>query len=137
MTRTGGGDPLAGLSAREREVMDIVLRLQEATAAQVEEELADPPSNATVRSILRTLEEKGWLEHTRDGATFVYRPTQQRTRVATHALRHLARTFFDDSPVELVSALLGSTRSLSPEEREEMAKLLRTLDGIDDDGEER
>ena len=91
-------DPHAGLSAREREIMDIVFRLRQATAVDIRRQMSVPPTNATVRSTLRVLETKGWVEHSRDGARFVYGPVVSRERVKSKALGHLVRTFFVDLP---------------------------------------
>ncbi len=109
--------------------MDIVHRLGSATAADVREGMADPPTDATVRSTLRILEDKGWVTHDRDGARYVYSAKAARPAVQKRALRHVVKTFFDDSPAEVVSALLGSgKRSLSKDERARIAALLRELD---------
>ena len=121
-------DPSAGLSARERQVMDIVYRLREATAADVQRELAHAPTNATVRSILRTLEGKGHLTHGRAGATFVYRPVHPREQVKKGALSHLVRTFFDGSAAEAIAALVGEGEGLSEEERRRVSELLQSLE---------
>jgi len=56
-------------------MMDVVYRRGEATAAQVREGLADPPSDSAVRTTLRILEEKGHLTHRKDGPRFVFSPT--------------------------------------------------------------
>ena len=63
------------LSRRERQIMDIVYRLKEATVNQVVEVMSDRPSRVTVRTMLRVLEEKGHLKHTVQGREFVYRPS--------------------------------------------------------------
>ena len=121
-------DPGAGLSAREREVMDIIHRLREASATDVEREMEQAPSNATVRSILRGLEEKEQLVHRRDGARYVYRPSQSRERVRKRALSHLVSTFFDGSPSEAVAALVGRGKRLSAKERDRLKALLKALE---------
>ena len=121
-------DPSAGLSARERQVMDIVYRLRKATAADVERELERPPTNATVRSILRSLEAKGHLTHGRSGATFVYRPVHSRESVERGVLSHVVRTFFDGSAADAVAALVGRGEGLSEEERTRVTDVLRGLE---------
>jgi len=128
-------DPGAGLSAREREVMDVVYRLREVTTADVERELADPPSNATVRSILRTLEEKGWLTHRRDGVRYVYRPVESRERTRRLAVKHLVRTFFDGSVADAVAALVGRGDVLDEREQERLRELLEELEQDEAGGE--
>ena len=125
-------DPSAGLSAREREVMDIVHRLGEATAAAIERDMDNAPSNATVRSILRTLESKGHLTHGRDGATFVYRAVQPKDKLKRDALSHVLRTFFNGSMAEAVASLAGRDSGLSAGERKQLADLLRDLEDQDE-----
>ncbi|MEM6783373.1 MAG: BlaI/MecI/CopY family transcriptional regulator [Bacteroidota bacterium] len=98
--------PQPSLSRRERQIMDIVYRTNEATAAEVRAALPDAPSYSAVRALLRILEEKGHLAHTQDGPRYVYRPTVAPEKARTSALRHLLDTFFDNSAERAVAALL-------------------------------
>ncbi|MEM8598920.1 MAG: BlaI/MecI/CopY family transcriptional regulator [Bacteroidota bacterium] len=98
--------PQPSLSRRERQIMDIVYRTGEATAAEVRAALPDAPSYSAVRALLRILEEKGHLAHTQDGPRYVYRPTVAPEKARTSALRHLLDTFFDNSAERAVAALL-------------------------------
>ncbi|MFN8091106.1 MAG: BlaI/MecI/CopY family transcriptional regulator [Vicinamibacteria bacterium] len=122
-------DPHAGLSARERETLEIVIRLGRATATQVEGEMADAPSNATVRSTLRILERKGWVTHHRDGARYVYRATHNGDGMRKKAARHFVRTFFGGSVADAMAALLdGRSRSLSERDQRKLEEILRRMD---------
>jgi predicted transcriptional regulator len=94
------------LSRRERQIMDIIYTLQEATVNQVLERLPSPPSYSAVRALLRVLEEKGHLVHRQDGPRYIYSPTLPRERARRSALKHLLQTFFDDSTEDVVAALL-------------------------------
>ena len=116
-------DAPAALSRRERQIMDIVYRRGRATAAEVLEDLPDPPTYSAVRAALRLLEEKGRLRHEVDGRTYVYLPTEPRGRARTTALRHLVRTFFSGSPEQVVNALIEDTRP-SDAELDRLAKLI-------------
>ena len=98
---------LEQLSRRERQIMDIVYRRGRATAAEVLADLPDPPGYTAVRGTLRLLEDKGLLRHEVDGPRYVYRPTVDRARARTAAVRHLVRTFFDDSAGSAVAAMVG------------------------------
>ena len=112
-------------SRREREVMDIIYRLGEATAAEVRDNLASPPSYSSVRSTLSILEQKGHLTHEFDGNRYLYRPTMAREKARQSALEHLLTTFFDDSAADVVAALLETRQSdLSPPDLEELSKLI-------------
>jgi BlaI family penicillinase repressor len=94
------------LSRRERQIMDIIYALQEATVNQVLERLPSPPSYSAVRALLRVLEQKGHLVHRQDGPRYIYAPTWPRDRARRSALKHLLQTFFDDSTEDVVAALL-------------------------------
>jgi predicted transcriptional regulator len=111
------------LSRRERQIMDIVYRRGKATAADVLDDLPDPPTYSAVRAALRLLEEKGLLNHEMDGKRYVYLPTTPRTQARTTALRHLLRTFFNGSPEQVVNALIEDSQP-SPAELERLAKLI-------------
>src|SRR4030043_2114919 len=94
------------LSRRERQIMDVIYTLQEATVNQVLERLPSPPSYSAVRALLRVLEQKGHLVHRQDGPRYIYAPTWPRERARRSALKHLLRTFFDDSTEDVGAALL-------------------------------
>ncbi|MBD0318765.1 MAG: BlaI/MecI/CopY family transcriptional regulator [Gemmatimonadetes bacterium] len=111
------------LSRRERQIMDIVYRRGRATAAEVLDDLPDPPTYSAVRAALRLLEEKGELAHEMDGKRYVYLPTTPRNRARTTALRHLVRTFFNGSPEQVVNALIADVRPSSAE-LERLARLI-------------
>lgn len=113
------------LSRRERQIMDIVYRRGEATAADVLAELDDPPGNTAVRTFLRILEEKGHLKHRQDGVRYVYQPTRPRGSAGRSAFRRVLETFFDGSLEKAVAAHLGDAAGdLSPEELARLAALI-------------
>lgn len=101
---------LGQLGRRERQIMDVVIRLGRASANDVRRELPDAPAGPTVRTMLRILEHKGFLRHAQDGPRFVYFPATNPRRIRTWAVRHLLHTFFDDSLESAVAALLGHAR---------------------------
>jgi predicted transcriptional regulator len=83
---TTGHDP-AELGELERSILLIVWRNAEITAEQAREELGRPLKDSTIRTVLRRLEEKGYLAHSVENRTFVYRPAQSRQRVAGRAVQ--------------------------------------------------
>src|SRR4029078_10085385 len=85
------------LSRRERQILDILYERGEATAADVQIALPEPPSYSAVRALLRILEEKGHVRHKQDGPRYVYLPTLARDNAKRSALRHILKTFFDRS----------------------------------------
>ena len=111
------------LSRRETQIMDVVFQLGEATAADIVERLPDPPSYSSIRALLTILEEKGHLTHHREGARYIYNPTLSVDKAKKSALSHLVKTFFSGSPQQVVATLL-STNDLSPEDLDELAKLI-------------
>ena len=105
--------------------MDILYKHGKATAAEVLEQLPDPPSYSSVRALLRVLEEKGHLKHKQIDKHYVFMPTVARDSARRSALRHLLKTFFDGSREKMVAALLNDApASLSDDELDRMAKLI-------------
>jgi predicted transcriptional regulator len=118
--------PDLNLSRRERQIMDVIYARGEATATDVVENMPDPPTRTTVRTMLRILEEKGHLSHRKEGREFVYRPTHARPRAGQSALRRVLRTFFDGSLAKAVAMHLADPdNKLSDEEMERLTDLVR------------
>lgn len=114
------------LSRRERQIMDILYELQEATAQQVLELLPSPPGYSAVRALLRVLEHKGHVGHRQDGPRYVFAPLVARDKARRNALRHLVKTFFDDSAEDAVAALLDlKEENLTAEEYARLEELIR------------
>jgi predicted transcriptional regulator len=117
-------DP-AQLGRREREILEIVFRLEEASVGDVVSAMADPPAYDSVRTMLRLLERKGFVRHRRDGAKYVYRPTQSKTSVSRSALSHLMATFFENSVADTMAAVLDlKSDDLSDSELAKLQKLI-------------
>lgn len=114
------------LSRRERQIMEIVYRLGEATAQQVLEEMHDPPSYSALRALLRILVDKQHLQHRADGPRYIYRPTVSRSRARAAALAGVVDNFFEGSAVRAAAALLGSThgKKLTKDELDELTSLI-------------
>ena len=119
-------DTLENLSRRERQIMDILHRRPGITASQIQEALTDDLSNSSVRTFLRILEEKGMVRHDQDGPRFLYSPVLAPEKAKSGALKHLLRTFFNDSPEGVVAALLElQDARLSPKDLDRMAALIQ------------
>jgi predicted transcriptional regulator len=94
------------LARRERQIMDLIYRLGQATAAEVHTGLADSPSYSAIRALLRVLETKGHVKHVVDGPRYVYVPVVPRDRARESALRQVVSTFFNGSSAAAAAALL-------------------------------
>lgn len=118
--------PKPPLSRREREMMDVLYRVGEATVAEVMEQMADPPGYSSVRATLRILEAKGHVVHREDGPRYVYAPAEGREKARQAAMDHLVDTFFDGSAEEALAALLRrSDLEMSESEIERLAHAIR------------
>ena len=118
--------PLAdSLSRRERQIMDVLHRLERATVAVVQQELPAPPSYSAVRALLRILEDKGHVRHLVDGPRYVYEAVAPKAVERRSAVRHLIRTFFDGSTEDAMAALIDSADTAL--DRKQLDKLARRI----------
>jgi predicted transcriptional regulator len=118
-------EPHLHLSRRERQIMDVIYRRGQASAAEILAELPEPPSYSAVRALLRVLEDKGHLRHDQRGTRYVYLPTLPPDKARRSALSRLVQTFFDGSAAQAVAALLDMSASrLSDTELERLARLI-------------
>jgi predicted transcriptional regulator len=114
------------LSRRERQVVEILLRLGSATGREIQRELPDPPTYSAVRSILRILVGKRMLRKQREAGRDIYSSSVSHTKAKMHAARGFVRNFFNDSAGEAACALLGQKNvKLSPAEAERLISLIR------------
>ena len=98
--------PLSALTRRESQIMEILYRRGQATAAEVHAEMPEPPSYSTARKLLEILEEKGYARHEQDGPRYVYHPLVAADAARDSALEQMVRTFFQGSIGSAVAALL-------------------------------
>ncbi len=111
------------LTRRERQVMEAVYALDEATAKEIQRRLPDPPSYSAVRAVLTRLVERGQLKYRESGPRYVYSATQSRQRLRQAALSRVVETFFDGSPLHTMNALLGvSAERMTREELDELER---------------
>ncbi len=119
------GTDHAKLSRRERQIMDIIFELGQATTAEVLDKLADPPSYSAVRAMLRILEEKSHLKHHSAGPRYVYQPTVSRQVARESAIKRVVRTFFDGSTEQAMAALLDlSSAQIAPDELDRLQQMI-------------
>jgi predicted transcriptional regulator len=108
--------PYEELTRRERQIMDIVYRLGEATAEDVRSRLPDPPSYSAARAMLVKLEEKGHVTHVERDLRYVYLPTVPRDEVRRSVLHRVVDTFFEGSVSQALTGLLSQSDEELPEE---------------------
>lgn len=113
-------DP-AELGELERGILTVVWRLGEATAEQVREELDRPLKDSTIRTVLRRLEEKGYLAHSLDNRTFIYRSAQSPQKVAARAVQRIVDWFCEGSVEDLLVGMVDS-KVVSQAELERLAR---------------
>jgi predicted transcriptional regulator len=97
---------LEKLAARERQVVEAVYRLEEATVGEVLAAIDDAPSYSAVRAILATLVQKGVIEYRNVKNKYLYQPVLPKDSAQKSMLRSLLENFFSGSPTKAVAALL-------------------------------
>jgi BlaI family penicillinase repressor len=116
---------LAGLSRRERQIMDILYQRGKASVSEVREAMKDAPGYSAVRAMMGVLEEKGHARHQAEGLKYVYMPTVAREKAKRSAVKHLLDTFFAGEPDQIVAALLDvSAARLTREELDRMSEMI-------------
>ena len=115
--------PLTELGRRERQIMDILVRRKRSTAAEVLADLPDQPSYSAVRSMLRLLEEKGYVRHKVEGKAFVYSGIEKPRNVAVRAVRQILDRFCDGSLEQLLVGMVEN-EVVDRAELRELAKKL-------------
>ena len=113
------------LPRRERELFELLCSAGQATAAELRAAMKDPPSYSAVRTLLARLEGRGMVRHSVADQTYVYSSVPQPATVRESALKSMVRTFFDGSAANAATALLGLTKSLSPDEAEALMQAIR------------
>jgi BlaI family transcriptional regulator, penicillinase repressor len=101
---------LPPLGDLEHEILTIVWAGGQMTAAEVRGKVARQLKDATIRTVLRRLEEKGYLTHTVESGTFIYRSKESAASAAADAVKGLLERFCDGSIERALQALVDATR---------------------------
>ena len=113
------------LTRRERQILDVLYRLEEASASEIVEAMPDELANATFRTQLRFLEEKGDVTYRREGKKFLYRAIKPKKNAAKTALRSVLNVFFGGSIEDAVATHLADPKSkLSSDQLERLRNLI-------------
>jgi predicted transcriptional regulator len=113
-----------GLSRREREIVEILYANGQASAEQVRAAMSDPPSDATVRTLLRILMEKGVVKHRREGRRFIYRPRTPRSGAGKSALRRVLDVFYRGNLEDAIAAHLSDPKTKLSDDQIERLRVL-------------
>jgi BlaI family transcriptional regulator, penicillinase repressor len=101
---------LKNLGELEQLVMDYVWTNGPCTSEACREALASarPMKESTIRTVLRRIEEKGYVTHTVEGRTFIYRAAELRENVAVRAVKHIIDRFCGGSAEALVLGMVDN-----------------------------
>jgi len=115
---------LSKLPPRERQIVDILYERGALPVADIAEALPDQISGSALRTMLKRLEDKGFVQRTDSDRGFVYSPTVSETAAKKSALSEIVRVFFDGSPASAASALLGMSDKLDTDELDEIEQMI-------------
>lgn len=116
----------AELSRRERQIMDAVYALGDATVNKVVETIPSPPTAMAVRRMMHILEEKGYLRRTGSGREVIYKARQSKGKAGRTALEKVLETFFGGSLEEALAAHLHARKDgVSDDERKRLIALIK------------
>lgn len=116
---------LEGLTQREQETMNLIYQYQPCSAIDIQKHMTGNLSNATVRTILRTLESKNQLKHTTKGQQFYYEAIVSKNIAASESFRTLINTFFSGSITDAVTNFIDKdSLNVDIKELDELARLI-------------
>ena len=112
-----------GLGEAEQAVMEYVWAQGPVSAEECRAALQAtwPMKESTIRTVLRRLEEKGYVVHSLEGRTFIYRASQARDSVAVRAVKHIIDRFCGGSAEELVLGMVENS-VLKPEQLDRLRR---------------
>ena len=112
--------------------MEALYKLGKATAAEIREQIAEPPTYTAIRTHLSILEKKGHVRHESDGTRYIYEPLVAREQMGRRAIDSLLKTFFDNSVERAGAAML--TRKDASLPREYLDRLARLIEKAKKEG---
>jgi predicted transcriptional regulator len=120
------GTPRRPLTATELEMMNVIWRLGSCTVSQVQAALrpARELAYSSVSTIIRILEQKGFVTSSKVGRGHLYSAAMPKRDYQALSLEHVVKQVFDDTPSLLVQHLLDS-KNLTEHELGEIRALLR------------
>lgn len=112
-------------SRRERQIMDVIYNMGEASAKQVHETISDAPSYSAIRALLKILLDKNILKHEKRGKQYIYSPVVAVEKAKSSVMKNMLKTFFNNSASQAVAALIDMNKSdLSETDLDRLSKLI-------------
>jgi BlaI family transcriptional regulator, penicillinase repressor len=126
--------PRKGLSELEHQILEILWTLGPANSEQVRNALAAkrPLKDSTVRTILRRLQEKGYVKHKVEGRTYIYMGVEAPRNLAVRAVRQIIDRFCDGSVEQLLVGMVED-EMLDREELRQLAQKIAARKGTKGD----
>jgi len=112
------------LPPRERQIVNLLYEQGEMAVADICDSLPENPSGSAVRTMLKRLEEKGFVRRTESDRGFLYSPVLSDSVARKTALSDVVTTFFNGSPVGAASALLGMSDRLDTSELDALEAMI-------------
>jgi predicted transcriptional regulator len=112
------------LPPRERQIVNLLYERGEMAVSEICDSLPDRPSGSAVRTMLKRLEDKGFVHRTDSDRGFLYSPAVADTVARKTALSEVVRVFFNGSPAGAATALLGMSDRLNSSELDEIEAMI-------------
>jgi predicted transcriptional regulator len=116
-------DLMERLTNKEEEIMQVMWKLDKAFVKEVMDELPGENHYNTISTIIRNLEEKGYLGHTAYGKTHQYFPLVSKDEFARRFIKQTLSRYFDDSYKSMVS-FFAKEEDISAEELREIIEII-------------
>lgn len=114
-----------GLAPREQQALEILYKHGSSTAVELQAHIGDDLNNATVRTILRTLESKGFVTHERQSNKFIYHPVEEKQKFVKNLFNKMVDTFFSGSPTDAVATFIDQeSQNLESSDYDELIAMI-------------
>ena len=115
---------LSKLPPRERQIVDVLYQRGAMAVAEICEALPVQLSGSAVRAMLKRLEDKGFVQRTESERGFLFSPVVSENAAKKSALSDIVKTFFNGSPANAASALLGMSGGMKEDELDELEQMI-------------
>lgn len=115
---------LSKLPPRERQIVDLLYERGDMAVADICDALPDQPSGSAVRTMLKRLEDKGFVRRTDSERGYLFSPAVDDAVARKSALSEIVRVFFGGSPAGAATALLGMSDRLDGNELDQLEEMI-------------